>query len=47
MCMAQYKDVATPLSNKGINISHWHFQRRYVTFVLAKGAQKLSAKVEM
>ena len=33
MGMAQCKDVATPLSNKGINTSHWHFQRRYVTFV--------------
>ena len=48
MSIAQYKNVDTPLRTKGIDTTHQHFQMRYTyNFVLAQGAQKLSAKVEM
>ena len=35
--VAQYKNVAMQLSSKGINTTHQHFQRRYVTLFLLKG----------
>ena len=45
---SRYRNVITPLRTKIIEINkHQHFQMRYVTLFHLKGAQKLSAKVEM
>ena len=37
MGVAQYKIVATPLSTRGINTIHQHFQMMYVTLFKFKG----------
>ena len=44
--VTQYKNEAMSLSISGIKTTLQHFQMKY-NFVLAQGAQKLSAKVKM
>ena len=44
MGIARYRNVATPLSTKGINTTHQHFQMRYVTLFQLKGLQSHQQK---
>ena len=47
MSIAQYKTIARQLSTKGISTIKSALSNEVCNFVLARGAQKLSAKVEM
>ena len=47
MGIAQYKNIATPLTTRGSNTTHQHFQMRYVTLIYLKGLKSCWLKLEM